>query len=764
LTRLQGEADEVVGALKSQKKYKDAEIVVEPARENQNDDIAALVESMSMRGFTPSSSKGRGELLSGPNLEPAEVANPLESMANAQFRIEQNLTADVDKAMRTKFMRTFGDIVVDAEGRPLKGYPREGFLNFKEGTDKTIIRKAKRMHSYIESMSNMRQSQVRQGTEAILSGLEESIFGATGKGLPSWAKGIVDADIQRAFMKLSVNAYIVGRPLFQVPTNLLQVMNVMIRYPVGGLQAFRKSFGVLSALAGREGKDANKLLRAVQRTTGYSDKEMDDLVALIDETGIVSSAGTVDDFLGQVGRGGDVLDSHFNVVGKKLQAAKRTSGKILGAPLRASSGVQEKSIQYGNLVAIVAEYDRALKQGKKFNARTKSDILLRARKMTQTQNSLDQFAYQSPDNMLGMMFQFVQHVNKLFFDIALEPPVKAIFGKNLSKQPGIFAETRPLAARTMLITMGLFGMNGLPIGSENARQGANAIREAMIAAGIDWDQDIWNAIQGGMINYAATTAIEGEADVTARVSPSAVVDMVGDMVFEDFGVVNLTGAVGSVTESVMDIATASWVLGTNPELDTQDKVEGILNETARFFSGFKDYERYWIAKNWLTNPYSSSLSGMTRVTYDEAVLSLFSVNSDTQEDIYAESDFSGGRDESMLEGVSKLMIREMNRELTELKEAGQLDFRTTLDTQMKWVKAAKASVKQGQWDEVEKQFRIFMIEPNGSGFEDFIRPYVEAKSYEEQLDNLRRLRSNEDDPDRIRQFDWHIKALEGLQQ
>jgi hypothetical protein len=184
----------------------------------------------------------------------------------------------------------------------------------------------------------------------------------------------------------------------------------------------------------------------------------------------------------------------------------------------------------------------------------------------------------------------------------------------------------------------------------------------------------------------------------------------------------------------------------------------ILRESANFFSGMKDLERARIASVWLTQPYNSTLSGSMRVTYDEAIFNAFSVNGKLIEDLYRDANFSGKK-KTDLEETTNVMIRQMNRELTDLKAAGKLNFLETNRVMEKWVKMAKAHVEPGQYDEVRKQFKIFMIESNGAGFRSFIKGYLDGQSIEQQIRSLKRLRNEVRFQDYKQQIDAQLFLL-----
>ena len=754
ITRLESESGDLLKALRSNPKYANSTLEVRKTVENPEQSVEGFFDDMKSMGYTSSNARTRGEQLLAADMSPARIADPIESMALAQFRIERELNMDVVKTLQQRFMNSFSEYLLHptALDKALDAFPREpAFLKFKEGTPTSVKNQIENAYNYIYTMDGIRKGKIAEYFNSAMRAVEETLYRGTGLQLNKALQKVVDGDAQRAFMRLATNAFIIGRPLFQIPTNLLQTLNIMMRYPALGTRAAARAIGVASALAARGSDDFAGMWKALGKT-GYSDEQLNQLLDLIDETGIVRTTGTVDDFLGAVSDGINQLEKPSGALKRLGQASVRAGTFIPRKALDASSKLQEASLNYVNLVAIIAEFDSAIERGVKLTARNKSEILIRARGLTQTQNSLDQFGYQNGHNPLQMMFQFVQHVNKLFLDIAVEPALKAATGRGIVKgNEGAFAESRRVAATVALLTVSLFGVNGLPVGSDVGGKATNYLREMYINSyGEDLPDELWQLFQGGLINALINSSIDGNVDVTARISPSAFVDMVVQM-FDNMSL-DIFGAAGGITGSVLDIGHAVKVLATTPELDTMDKGLAILRETANFFSGMKDMERAQIASTWLTQPYNSSLSGNMRVTHDEALFNLFSVNSKMIEDVYRDADFSG-RKKSTLEQTTNIMIRQMNRELTALKAAGSLDYFKTVEVTEKWIKYAKAHVSEGQYDEVRKQFRMFMIQENGEGFRNFIKDYIDGQSTEQQIRSLKRLRNEVQFSDYKQQID-----------
>ena len=762
ITRLEGEANDILTSLRSKEDLVDADLRVVRTVENPADDIEGFMDDMSNIGYMSSNARKRGSMLLGGVNNPARIADPLESMATAQNRIERELNRDVVRTLEQKFMNTWKDYLVNPydSSKPLTSFPKEGGLVFKADTPAKVQKQIRNFHDYITTMNGVRQGKFAEYFNSAFTAIEEALYRSTGMKASKGIQKIIDSDVQRAFMKLATNAYIIGRPLFQIPTNLLQTMNIMIRYPVTGTKSAARALLVASALAGRREGGFSGLWKALGKT-GYSDEELKLLLDMIDETGIVSTTKGVDDFLSLAEEGMKTAGMQTGMFGMAKKAGS-AAAYPLKAALRASSKAQEASINYVNLVAFITEFDNALKNGVKMNAKGKADILNKARQLTQSQNSLDQFGYQQGHNPLQMMFQFVQHVNKLFLDIAVEPYVKLALDRGIVKgNESIFSSSRAVAARTVGLTLAMFGINGAPVGSDVGGNVTNSLREWWIATnGSDLPDEVWDVFQGGLINLMLNGMIDGKVDVTARISPSAAVDMVKGM-FDDFSL-DVLGAAGGITGTVFDIGSAVKAIWTTPDLTTQEQVMTTLKETASFFSGFKDYEKAQIAKAWLSHPYASTLSGPLRVTYEEAIFSYFSVNSKMVEDLYRNMDYRGSADRSQAEKVSRIMVRQLNRELTEYKEAGKLDYFKILELTEKWSNAAKAHLEAGQQEDVHHYFDLFMLKEGGAGFDNFIKPYIEGLSYENQRRKLRRLREEVQFEEYKEQVDMMLFYMENL--
>jgi hypothetical protein len=149
-----------------------------------------------------------------------------------------------------------------------------------------------------------------------------------------------------------------------------------------------------------------------------------------------------------------------------------------------------------------------------------------------------------------------------------------------------------------------------------------------------------------------------------------------------------------------------------------------------------------------------------RVTQEEAIMSLFSINSDLVQEMYSGFSGSPSKRKQLTDTVSDVFIRQMNRELTELKNAGELDVQRTMGVMRKWSEYAKAHVEPGQYDEIVKRFRIFMVTERGAGFQSFLRDYTEGTSFEEQRLSIQRLRNQVEFEDWKKQLDSLAKMYE----
>ena len=756
IMRLEAEGEELINALRTKPGYEEADLRVVPTRENPADDLEDFLNESELMGYGSNNARQRGELLVGGNGDVAAIADPLESLALTQLRVQRELGADAMLAMRERFLSTFKDLLDPR----VQGFPRGG-IKFREGVPTSAKNQAKRMYEYITQMEGMEKGVAAKLINGAMEALEEALFKYRGQRLPRGIQSIVDSDFQRSFMKVATYAFIIGRPLFQIPTNMMQALNIAIRYPIHGTKNMARVIPMFATLAARDSKDFKQMWKGLAKGTGYSEKQMEDLLSLIDESGIVKTTGSVDDFLGAV----DNSLMRFGRESSSLDQAIGTTKKVLAAPFavpaRISSRLQEGSINYVNMVALLSEFDVAVRAGKVINGATKADILMRTRRLTQSQNSLDQFSYQSPANALQFMFQFVQHVNKLFFDLVIDPPAKALLGRGLVKgNESIFAESRAVALFTTAMVASLFGMNGAPIGGDNSRKVVNSLRETYIEmTGSDMPDEAWQIIQGGLINRLFNSIIDGKVDVTARISPAAYVDMVTGM-FENGVSLDVLGAFGGITNSIMDIATANNMLLTTPDLSASEKAVGILKETYSFFAGVKDAEKAYLAYTWMNHPFMSTLSGKMRVTQEEAIMSLFSINSDLVQEMYSGFSGSPSKRKQLTDTVSDVFIRQMNRELTELKNAGELDVQRTMGVMRKWSEYAKAHVEPGQYDEIVKRFRIFMVTERGAGFQSFLRDYTEGTSFEEQRLSIQRLRNQVEFEDWKKQLDSLAKMYE----
>jgi len=709
------------------------EITWHRSRENSERDLIWGKDSDVSFGFGSVNSRAKGERLSGSE-GPAPILDPVSSIARRINSISRDLNHPVIASMQSRFNQRYSSFLREGEGTAWN--PSLSAMLKKEDSLTVEARmEMGSMHSYIESL--------REVETAPLFGRIDAMFESLFEGIPVLEK--VANPLKNTAQWLKFNAalvFIIGRPNFQIPTNLFQMWPIAIRsLAYSPFQVLRGSASVPFVLAGRINKMENP--KVISKMLGVPESEAKPLMKfLFEDSGLVRDTDFTDDILSSA------TDELIKTQGHGVLS---TGKRVVTAPVRgafaASTALQTKSLQMVNLYAFLTEVTReAAKGGFKLDARTKAKLLFNTRKLTQTQNRSNQFRYQNSADIDGLMFQFMQHVQKMMLDLVIEPTTTALTGKTFKRNP--FAEDRKVAAALTAGNLILFGTSGI-IGSKLSREGGNELIEEFPEIATDPAfQEVYETATGGIIN----SMVSGFSD---RITPAAYTDSIHQLFANDDGLLGtMFGASGAYTSSVYDLGKNLITLSFTPDMSAEDKFYPALREISALFSGARDIEKAYIAYNFGVLPYSSNLSGAMAVSNREAIAAAFSVTPEAINDFYNESGKRGRVQGSLTltnsqKRINDLFIRQMNRELIELSELKGYDYlRKAIPIRQKWIGYAKAAhgLDNITMNKVENYFMTKTLSPNSEDFEKFVRPYIYDLDIEETIENLERIGNTTDNP------------------
>ena len=709
---------------------------VEVLRARENNDLDGIYgdDSSVQFGYQSSHSMQRGEVLKGSDGMNAPTAGVLESLSRTVAGVERQLDVDIVNSLRSRFLKEFKKYMKpEAKGKYSGRF--EDMIDDR-GMSSDALEKAKQWHNYIESISKIQQG---KGYAAI-----DRFVNKFMKYLP------FDLDSQKVAsvaQNFTTQMFIVGRPLFQIPQNMMQLLYVAEKYPITGLKAASKLPSVLTALKNPTADNLNTLSKAL----GGDLELANALVKDLRENGLWDAVGMSDDFMRMVQR--NSVDASATRMGNAGNFAKN----FIMLPFRASKAGQEGVLKLVNLSAYMAEFQkRVLDGGAKFNAKTKNDINFNVQKITQTQNSINQFAYQNKASMLSTMFQFTQHVHKLYLDVILDPAKKLVTGKNIGETASPLASSRLQAAGTLLATYAVFGPSGV-FGNIAGSNIENAI--AQLDDGV-----LKDTLQANILNSAVNAAGnyligEGKLDVSSKMNPASLMDTLYEFhaqAFLEEGTLNVMGAVGAVTGQVAQTLNSLIEITSAPSLDAAEKIMLGLDEIVANVAGMSDYEKAYVSFHLGNFVYKSTLSGNLPVTAYEALGAAFNIPPAVVQERF--QDFKGtSKGEVAAEKVAKIWVRAMHRDLAEVSS-----YEQAMQVVRKYSDIAQASVDLNDRKKVMEVFTMFKTDINSQNTFEYIKPYINRMDMDDKIAELRGLREKAGTEKLKKEIDDAIVLLGGM--
>jgi hypothetical protein len=709
---------------------------IKRSRENDERDIIWGKDSDVSFGFGSSNSKAKGERLHGSE-GLAPIMDPVNAISRRINSLGRDLNHSVVASLQSRFNQRFSQFLKQGNATPWNSSIDE-MMNKTEDFTIDVSVNMRAWHKYIESMREIERSRIFAAIDRGISHILENIPLANKLESPlvstaQWLK------------HSAAVVYIVGRPFFQIPTNLMQMWAVTGRATAYSPYATMRGIASMPVvLAGRINKLENA--KVISRVLGVPESEALPLMKfLFEESGLVKGTDFTDDILSMATD--ELVSSASSVAG--FYGSKYVK-PVITSPLTASSKLQTGALQLVNLQAFLTEVVLEASKGSfKLDAKMKEKLLFTTRKLTQTQNRSNQYGYQNSADIDGLFFQFQQHVQKMLGDLVIEPAYTAVSGKTIKRNP--FAEDRRVAAAVTALNIVLFGTAGV-IGAKPSRESSNYLIEEFPEIATDPEfQSVYDTARGGVIN----TMVSGFSD---RITPAAMIDTVWQMFDNDKGAIEMMfGASGGYTASIYDLGLNIWALGKNPDMSSDEAFYAALRESANIFAGARDFERAYIAYNFGVLAYPSNLSGVASINTKEAIALAFSVTPEHVVDMYNELGKTGKRGSSGIstsdKRINDLFVRGMNRELLELQESGKYTLQNAIPIRQKWVGYAKAAhgMDDVKVNQVEEYFKNRTLSPDSEDFEKFIAPYVYTYDTPESIQNLERLANTTDNP-RLRKF------------
>lgn len=558
-------------------------------------------------GFTPISSRKRGEQLQGVNENPAGVVSPLAALQRQIQGVSRKLNTDTIGLFEKRWMNTFGRWLPDNKGL----FPEKFDINdlrvpkhIEDAGEADKWREsAKSWHHYTQLLRRSDEDPSAQWMNRKLWNIGNNLTeseNAVARRLGEKVIKMTETHFKRNAKEITTTMIITSRLLYQGIANpTFSGAAILAHSPAKGIPSLVKALPLSMALLARKSGNWDVLKRYVSRGLGVDEVEAEKWVKGFEESGMLD-ANLSDDFLRHAS------DEYGNISKSTVQSiAKFYGGKL--NPMRYARSGLTKSIIIGNMFA----YNHALKLWKQANPRlnayskrAQAQIIADARKFSQTQNSVDQFAWQRSDHPASFALQFMQFVLKAWYDMILDPAAKLTTGKSVGNA-GKWANNRTQAATTLAMVNMLFGQTGI-LGENGGAATSDWLRsttEEMI--GKELPEEVWQVVRGGFVDlsmnklFAGITGDENtNISFSARIGPGAMADSLIWM-WRDGGQVDMLGAMGSQIAYMGKAAKATKDAIFDPNYDMSQPA----NQTALFesytsmFSGARDVWAAYAAFN-----------------------------------------------------------------------------------------------------------------------------------------------------------------------
>ncbi|QDP52417.1 MAG: hypothetical protein Unbinned96contig1001_34 [Prokaryotic dsDNA virus sp.] len=714
------------------------------SRARENDDLDEIFSQDDAIQFTYGSShtKKRGEKLKGADGNEASILNVFETMGRTIASTQRALDYNMMQTLKARLYHEFGDMFVDGAATPMKNKA----VDMLKGEWKSRIGATARLqnfenwHQYIRVLENNEKGALFKQADAMLSGIFDPILSV--KGVSTDTGRAVDS-----LRKLVADLVVVWNPLYQIPQNLVPALYLSFTKGSDGVRASLAMGGLRRALK----KGDYSILG---KTLGVEESLAKEMIEELKSNGLLDAVGRSNDFL-DLARG-DIDIGSTNRAKAAWQKVKKNSG---GLAYDASRKGQEGAISLMNTMSYMTEFRKAIREGKKFDAKTKAEVSFRAQKNLQSQNSMDMLWYQNPQNVFGLGLQFFQHMNKLFMDIVAEPQYRVITaayetvlkrkfseGKYFGREAGPYAESFSQALLTTVLTYSVFGLSGgmgENIGGfveDKLRKNFPEVAESLVGESLI-DGALNETINGTIKAFGG----QGAVDITSTFGPAGFLDMMNDFIMEGLPSFNFMGVSGNVVGGISESIFSAGALSIASNIDTTDKAMAIAGELLEPIQGWKNLEKASLAYMFGQLPFASSLSGNARVEATEAVFMAANIQPQLVVDYFDKADFKKQQSSifDMLDSeywaslIGKTMLQGFARSLQTAHLKGETDFITRERLLKQWVEAGKGLVLDKHEGTIERMFAERALSSGSGTYEEYIKPYIQAGTKTTHAEHLR---------------------------
>ena len=716
----------------------------------ENDDIEALFGDSGSIQFSYGSShtKKRNEKLSGPDKKPAPVLNAFEGLGKTIALTDLELGTNIFGTLRARFYHEFEDLLVKRKGTPFSYNVSEMIdpIKKKGGKEKARLKELVNWHSYIAKMASGEKADLYKRVDEALAPALDPIFNMYNK-LPVVAKKTDSRGFMDSFQSLVSEIFVVWNPSYQIPQNMVPAIYLSLTKGPEGAQSLASLSRLRAAYVKGEYKGFSKIM-------GITESQTKDLMLELRKSGLVDAVGRSNDFL-DLSRG--ELGVGATSIGQAVVQKTKKYGYSGTRDLFREG--QEASVALMNMLSYITEYKRLIKGGRKFDSRGKVEVSFQAQKNLQTQNSMDQFWFQSPNNVMKPFFQFFQHMLKVGLDTVIEPQYRVVTavldsslklkfseGRYFGKQAGPYSKTFAQALVTTMLTYQAFGLAGglgSKLGSyweDNIRQNHPEIDETILGANL-MDGFISETFEG------VVRALGGEAavDITKTFGPAGIFDMINDYIIEGFPSINPLGASGLISTNIGNTISYIDAITDSEEIDTLEKVSLVAVEMVTILPFFKNIEKAAIGSMFEQMPAIKTLSGKAKITAIEGAFLAMNIQPSLVTDYWEKSSFNAPatgiydvfKDKNVANRITDHMMKSHARELAAAKAlnfvkdlVGIDAYDTALPNEVivasfkKWSGMAKSLVHPDLHQTVNARFADKALMSNTPTYKEYIGNYT----------------------------------------
>lgn len=516
----------------------------------------------------------------------SEVFTVEESITKSLRGMESTLNRDSISIMKRRWLDQYGKFLkMDDSGYtfPEVDDIRSGSLKSKDAGGNLIpddeIKNAVNLHSYIRSQELMLGMRQKDEFDDFLS---LTVNFAT--------MGRLDKTPLELTKFVSTAMVIYGRPLFQIAGNALQTLMLTTRDPVRGTASIVETLPILALMGIRRlGTTAPKGAEAVLvKLSGFKNTdEFNTFYDAIETSGIVS-AGRLDNLLSNIGSGRTIHSG----------SKKRTALNVAATPFNAIRGSQSMATDFANLVAfrhafkLVPELHKGLSPFTR-KGLTKANTIMR--ELTFRMNKTDTLSSET-DPFASLILMWTQHVYKGWKDTIAQPVVKSLTNKDISKNPSIWANDRKQALYSVASTLTLFGGAGILPSEYVLELDEKARRFGILEPGETFHGLFYEGLLDKMLKGVLGVDVNSAERFSFSDAPTMILDLSGIAQ----GALNIFG--GSVVAGTRlgQLVQTALLLDSDmiaEEGDALDMLKFFASESASLFSGFSDYEKASLAKN-----------------------------------------------------------------------------------------------------------------------------------------------------------------------